>query len=96
MEKPSKLGSYLPLIALALSSVPLLFIYLAEFFSLLLPPNIFWLASITGIIICIVSLRLGKERIGKRGVVISILAIALPFVAVIVTFVIIFIVAGNA
>ena len=54
------------------------------------------IASITGIIMGIVSLRLGKERIGKRGVVISILAIALPFVAVIVMFGIIFIVAGNA
>ena len=96
MEKPSKLGSYLPLIALALSSVPLLFIFLAEFFSLLLPPDIFWLTSITGIITGIVSICLGKERIGKKGVVISILAIALPLVAVIVTFVIIFIVAANA
>ena len=84
---PVAARSFSPVVALSFSSVHVLislFSYINPIFLFL--SFIFWpvtlLLPIAGVIIGIISLSLGKERIGSKGILISLIAIALPIISV--------------
>ena len=80
----------LPLIALGLDLVPIIFICLSSLFQFSLP--FFWLIAvlspIAGLMTGIASLRRGKTRIGIVGKIIAIIAIIAPLS--VIAFIIIF------
>ena len=79
---PQKGHITLPAIALALSCYPFLIVLSPSFVG----DGIIF-SPIVGIVVGIISLCQGKEIIGTRGVAISIIAVALPFVSIFLLFV---------